>query len=163
MSLVASRRALLACLCLSLGLATSGATQDPGLKLIGLTGADLRESEIAQGDTIIVFWASWSPKCRDVVERASPIAQTWKGRARVILVSFQERAATVRSFLGDKESAVPVYLDESGSFAKKHGVTTLPTLLVLREGQPLYSGKLPSDAEALLRSTLAGDRRPPVR
>jgi thiol-disulfide isomerase/thioredoxin len=132
--------------------AAPGAVQ--GLRLHGLQGEQLAESDLAQGTSIVVVWASWSPRSRDIVERVNPIAQRWGGRARVVTVNFQEETPAVRGFLTGKSLAVPVFLDSDGAFAKKYAVATLPGLLVVRDGQVVYRGKLPDDPDRTLTELL---------
>ncbi|MDH3255067.1 MAG: redoxin family protein [Acidobacteriota bacterium] len=111
-------------------------------------------SELFEGNVIAVFFATWSPRCRDVVERANDLHKVWGGRARVVLVDFQESESEVRRFLGEQDSKVDVLLDRDGSFSKRHGVTTLPTLLVLESGSVAFKGRLPADADSILRPIL---------
>jgi thiol-disulfide isomerase/thioredoxin len=125
-----------------------------GVRLHGLKGEQLAESDLSQGMTIVVVWASWSPRSRDVVERVNPIAERWAGRARVVTVNFQEEAPAVVSFLTGKRLAAPVFLDSDGAFSKKYAVATLPGLLVLKDGQVLYHGKLPDDPDRTLAELL---------
>jgi thiol-disulfide isomerase/thioredoxin len=112
-----------------------------------LKGEQLAESDLAQGTSIVVIWASWSPRSRDIVERVNPIAQRWGGRARVVTVNFQEDAPAVQGFLTGKSLAVPVFLDSDGAFSKKYAIATLPGLLIVKDGQVVYRGKLPDDPD----------------
>lgn len=122
--------------------------------LSGLNGEQLTADALAQGDTILVFWASWSPRCRDIVPRVNAIAESWSGSARVATVVFLEQRGAVESFLSGKRMSVPVYLDGDGAFSKRNAITDLPGLLILRDGKPLYRGALPADPGALLRRHL---------
>ena len=132
--------------------AASAAAQ--GVRLHGLKGEQLTEADLSQGTSIVVLWASWSPRSRDIVERVNPIAGRWGGRARVVLVNFQEDAPVVQGFLAGKSLAVPVFLDSDGAFAKKYAVATLPGLLVVKDGQVVYRGKLPEDPDRTLAELL---------
>lgn len=120
------------------------------VRLAGLRGEQLSEADLARGTTIIVVWASWSPRGRDVVPRVNALAERWGGQARVITVNFQEDRATVDGFLAGKNLRVPVFLDPDGAFAKRHAVTNLPGLLVIQNGVPAYGAKLPDDPDAVL-------------
>jgi thiol-disulfide isomerase/thioredoxin len=121
-----------------------------GVRLHGLKGEQLAESDLSQGTSIIVVWASWSPRSRDIVERVNPIAQRWGGRARVMTVNFQEEPSAVQGFLAGKSLAVPVFLDSDGAFAKKYAVATLPGLLIVKDGAAVYRGKLPDDPDKVI-------------
>lgn len=125
-----------------------------GLRLPGLSGGSLAEGELSRGSTIIVVWASWSPRGRDIVPRVNAIASRWGGKARVITVNFQEDRETVESFLAGKGLAVPVYLDTDGAFSRKNAVTNLPGLLVIKDGETAYRAQLPDDPDAVLAEIL---------
>ena len=119
--------------------------------LPGLDGGSLTEAELLEGGTtIVIFWASWSPRCRDVFERSNAVAAEWKGRARVVTVNFQEEIPEIRAFLRGQTVQVPVYRDPDGRFAKKHSVTTLPSMLIYREGRIVFEGGFSSDSRRVI-------------
>jgi thiol-disulfide isomerase/thioredoxin len=146
--------ALAAALALALLWASAAPLAAQGGNLRGLRGEQLAESDLAQGTTIIVVWASWSPKSRDIVARVNPLAQRWGGRARVITVNFQEERAAVEGFLAGKGLSAPVFLDGDGAFSKKYAVATLPGLLILKDGQVAFRGKLPDDPDRVISEFL---------
>ncbi len=123
-------------------------------RLPGLNGGQLTESNLAQGATILVVWASWSPKCRDIVNRVNALQREWGSRARVATVNFQEDRGDVQAFLRGKSLSVPVYLDSDGSFSKNKAVTTLPGLLVIRDGKTAYRGRLPDNPDSILSGAI---------
>lgn len=116
--------------------------------LAGLRGGRLTEAELARGTHVVIVWASWSPKCRDLVPRANAVARAAGGRARVITVAFRDPPADVEAFLRGRDLRVPVYLDPAGAFAKDHAITDLPGLLILRDGTAAFRGAMPSAADA---------------
>jgi len=122
--------------------------------LQGLGGERLSEADLAQGTTIFVVWASWSPRSRDVVPRINQVAQRWGGKARVVTVNFQEDRGAVESFLAGKGMGATVYLDADGAFSKKYAVATLPGLLIVKDGRVAYRGKLPDDPDRVIAEIL---------
>lgn len=149
-----SRTWMAAALAVSLLLATAMPAPAQDFTLPGLGGGQLTQANLAQGATILVVWASWSPKCRDIASRVNAIQNQWGGRARVVTVNFQEDAATAQQFLAGKGLSVPVYLDADGAFSKRQAVTTLPGLLVIRDGAVAYRGQLPDDPTSILTEIL---------
>lgn len=137
---------------LGLALALPAPAQD--VRLPGLQGGQLTGGDLAQGSTIVVVWASWSPRGKDVVERVNAIERRWGSRARVVTVNFQEDRPTVQGFLSGQSLAVPVYLDADGAFSKKYAVTSLPALLVIRSGEVAFNGRLPPDPSSILDEAL---------
>jgi thiol-disulfide isomerase/thioredoxin len=126
--------------------------QDVSLECLG--GARLSEADLARGTTIVVVWASWSPRSRGIVERVQPLAGRWAGRARVLTVNFQEDRQAVEGFLRGRDLGAPVCLDLDGAFSRKYNVATLPGLLVVKDGQVAYRGKLPEDADRVIADLL---------
>jgi thiol-disulfide isomerase/thioredoxin len=135
-------------------LASIPAPAQESFRLSGLGGGTLTEADLARGATIVVVWASWSPRSRDIVERVNPIAERWGSQARVVTVNFQEDGAAIEPFLAGKGLRPPVYLDREGVFAKRHKVFNLPGLVVFVDGHAAYSGKLPDDPDRLLSEVL---------
>ncbi len=121
----------------------------------GLDGGKLSESDLQNGDSILIVWATWSPHCRDIVSRANAVAGAWAGKAKVQTIVFQEQPGAVRSFLAGTKLSPSTYIDASGAFSKKHAVTTLPGLLIFKNGKLTFSGKLPSDPTALIKRSLS--------
>lgn len=132
----------------------AGAASAESLALPGLDGGELTAADLDRGPVIAVIWASWSPRCRDVVPRVNALARRWSPRARVVTVVFQEKAETVREFLRSQELHPPVYLDSTGAFAKKYAVTTLPGLLIFHRGRADFRGQLPVNPDPVIERAL---------
>lgn len=139
---------------LLLAAASAGLAQRADVELAGLDSGSLKEADLLEGASIVVIWASWSPRCRDIVERVNALHGKWNSRAKVITVDFQEEPGAIREFLSGQRLRPPVYLDRSGAFSKKNAVTTLPGLLIYKDGRVLYRGKLPDDADSLISQVL---------
>lgn len=148
------RRRSFPALALLVALATTPAAAQESFRLSGLGGGALTDADLARGTTIVVVWASWSPRSRDIVSRVNPLAERWGARARVVTVNFQEDGGAIEPFLAGKELRTPVYLDREGVFAKRHKVFNLPALVVFVDGRTAYSGKLPDDPDRLLSEVL---------
>jgi len=123
-------------------------------QLEGLQGGSLSPADLAQGVVIVVVWASWSPHCRNIEARVEALANRWGSQARVIMVNFQEDRSEAEAFLGSRKSQVPVYLDTTGGFSKQYSVTNLPGLLIFKDGNTAFSGKLSRDPNSIISQTL---------
>jgi thiol-disulfide isomerase/thioredoxin len=144
-----------ALLALLLLVATGARASVPdGVRLPGLRGGEVTSADLARGNWVLVVWASWSPRCRDIVERVNALVDQVGGRARVVALDFQEEPAVVEAFLAGKTLRAPVHLDRDGELSKAMGVVSLPGLLVLRSGEVRYQGRLPADAGTLLDDLL---------
>ncbi len=144
---------LFSAIALLLALPASGQAQE--LELPGLGGGRLSESELSQGTHIIVFWTSWAPRGRDVVERANELEERWGSRARVSTINFQEDEGAVSAFLRDKVALrVDVFLDRDGDLSKKYRVNSAPWLLILKDGRTSFSEKLPANPDPVVAQIL---------
>ena len=139
-----------AVLCVAMLAALASPLAAQNIRLQGLGGEQLAEADLVSGTTIVVLWASWSPRSRDIAARVHPLASRWGGRARVVTVNFQEDRAAVEKFLAGKDFGATVFLDPDGSFSKKYGLATLPGLLIIKDGQVVYRGKLPEDPDRVI-------------
>ena len=145
-------RALVLALVLLAGLARFAGAQEISLSCLG--GERLSEGDMSRGVNIVVVWASWSPRSRDIVQRVNPISSRWKGSARVTTVNFQEERQAVEVFLAGKGLGAPVCLDPDGLFSRKYNVANLPGLLVVKSGQVVFHGKLPDDPDRVIAELL---------
>ncbi len=136
--------------------ARDAATGDDRLALPGLDDGQLTAADLARGSTLLVVWASWSPRCRDLGARIDRLAATWSDRARVASVVFQEDPETVREAVEHGRLQAPVYLDPTGDFSQQHAVTTLPMLLIFRNGELAFRGKLAANPDAVVERVLNG-------
>lgn len=148
-----SLRAILA-LGVAVGLLVSVPSAAQDIRLSCLGGESLSDADLARGATIVVVWAAWSPRSRDIVGRVNPLVSRWSGRARVVTVNFQEDRQAASAFLAGKNLAAPVCMDSDGSFSKKYNIANLPGLLVVKDGQVVYRGKLPDDPDRVLEDLL---------
>lgn len=123
-------------------------------RLQGLEGGSLEATDLSRGTYIAVVFATWSPRGKDVVERANEIHDRWGGQAKVIMVDFQEESSEVEAFLAGQRPKAAVYLDLDGSFSKRFSVTHLPALLILKDGAAAFSGRLTKDSNAVISQTL---------
>lgn len=126
--------------------------------LEALDGAPLTAEDLERETFLLVVWASWSPRCRDVTARIDRLAAAWSDTARVASVVFQEEPAKIRAFLGGKSPGAPIYLDRSGDFSKRHEVTTLPMLLIFA-GELAFRGKLSANPDPVIKRVLEQRRR----
>lgn len=122
--------------------------QEPTLRCMG--GERLPASDLKRGIAILVIWASWSPRSQDIEGRIRAIHGHFGGQARIVAVNYQEEAGAVRDFIKGRDFGAPVCLDADGEFSKSYDIATLPGLLILKNGQAVFHGRLPDDAEGVI-------------
>lgn len=144
--------ALLVALTGALSCARQATAQE--ITLPGLSGGQLRESDLRRGNVVAVVWASWPPRCRDVVDKLNAIESRWGSQARVVSINYQESRGDVERFLAGKNLRVPVYLDTEGELSKKYSKPNLPVLLVFRGGEQVVKTALPDDPNPTIQGAL---------
>lgn len=127
------------------------------LPLSGMEGEVLTQEALEHGTTLLVVWASWSPRCRDVVPRINRLAARWSERANVGSVVFQQEPERIVEWLEPEPLDVPVYLDRSGKFSKHYEVTTLPMLLIFKQGEVAFRGSLSGNPDPVIQRILVLD------
>jgi len=81
-------------------------------KVTNLNDADF-DTTIAEGVTLVDFWAPWCGPCRMQVPILEELAESVDGRAKIAKLN----------------------VDEAGTVAERFGVQAIPTLLLFKDGK----------------------------
>jgi thioredoxin 1 len=102
---------------------------EAGSHLPSLTAEQFDET-VATGIVVVDFWASWCPPCRQQLPILVDLARQVEGRALVVKVN----------------------VDEEPELAEEFGVRSIPTLLVMRDGEIVERFTGVQQIETLMRA-----------
>lgn len=85
---------------------------------------------------LLVFWATWCPRCVESVADINRIhAESGGGdRMQVLALDYKESEAKVASFIREKQVAYTVLLDQRGSVARRFRILGIPTYILIDAG-----------------------------
>jgi len=83
-------------------------------KPITLTDATFKET-IAEGVTLVDFWAPWCGPCRMIAPVIEQLAEEYEGKAKIAKVDTDQEQQTAIEF----------------------GIRSIPTLIIFKDGQPV--------------------------
>lgn len=114
-------------------------------------------------ETVLVYWASWCPHCRDSRERIVKLSEDLKAQGIGLYVvdklgGEKETREAAQSFW-EEEEGIPLAYDEGAEIYRKKGLHMLPTVIVLnRKGlvTACEEGQIPD--ESRLESMVAEAR-----
>jgi len=90
---------------------------------------------VAKGVTLVDFWAAWCAPCREVSPVVDQLAEQFKGRIAFVRVN----------------------VDDNPKTSEAYDILSMPTLLLMKDGQPLdrVIGALPkTQLETFLQQAL---------
>jgi thioredoxin 1 len=70
------------------------------------------EATVSEGVTLVDFWAEWCNPCKIVAPTIDELAQQYEGKAKVAKVD----------------------VDSQGELAQQYNVSSIPTLLIMKDG-----------------------------
>jgi thiol-disulfide isomerase/thioredoxin len=81
---------------------------------------------------VLDFWATWCGPCQAELPVVNTVAQRYKDRGvAVVGINTSDEDGLAAYYVRKKGLGFPMVYDEGDSIAKKFGVTTLPTVIVI--------------------------------
>ncbi len=102
----------------------------PSFTLTSLAG---RQVTVAKSDkvTVINFWATWCPPCREEMPELNRFAQSNGQNVAFYAVNLQEPVDRVSEFISKNQYTMTVLLDEEGVVGSKFKISAIPTTIIV--------------------------------
>lgn len=113
-----------------------------GKPLPALTGLDYYKARpsISGNPTIVEFWATWCPPCRESIPHLNEIYKKYESRGLQVLGITDESNLVIRAFTKKIPIDYPVATSRP-DFAEKFGITAIPrAFLVDKTGKIVWVG-----------------------
>lgn len=122
---------------------------------LNLIGADAKPIEVEkwyQGQasltdapvTVVVFWESWCPHCKDEMPKMEPFAEKWKAKGvQVVGLTKVTKSATddtVTKFISDNSIKFPIGKEKEGSMSQAYSVSGIPAAAIVKGGKVVWRG-----------------------
>ena len=113
----------------------------PNFNVTSVTGT-LKTRLSSKGNiTLLNFWATWCPPCKQEIPTIQKLNDAMKGQKfEIMAVDLGESASTVKGFLDQNKITYPVYLDPKNSLAGAYASRGIPTTYILDKSGKFIAG-----------------------
>lgn len=89
--------------------------------------------------TLMIFWATWCPSCKQALPEMEALAMSHGTKANVISVSLDESLPALESYLEKRPMELPVFLGDK-ALADRFGIEAIPTLVIFdKTGRQVFA------------------------
>jgi thiol-disulfide isomerase/thioredoxin len=91
--------------------------------------------------TLLNFWATWCPPCKQEIPTIQKLHETMKGeKFEIMAVDLGESAKSVKAFLDQNKISYPVYVDPKSSLTGLYASRGIPTTYILDKNGKFIAG-----------------------
>jgi len=127
----------------------------PDFTLKNLAGKDVNYQTLVKGkNSIIFFWATWCPHCREAMKEFNGRKEEFKSRnVEMVLVDVDEDPQKVASHVKRHNIAFDVLFDRDSAVSEEYGVIGFPTFVFVDKKGIVkdVQHELPEDYEELFK------------
>jgi thiol-disulfide isomerase/thioredoxin len=106
----------------------------PDFKLTDLDGKTVSLRDLRGSPVMLNFWATWCGPCRSEMPYLQQIYEKWRDKGLILLtINLRETTSTVRQFMQEIKSSLPVLFDTNGDVGNKYSITAIPTTFFVTE------------------------------
>ncbi|MDD5449321.1 MAG: TlpA disulfide reductase family protein [Candidatus Omnitrophica bacterium] len=125
----------------------------PDFTLDDLAGNKVSLSDTVKSNkaTLLVFWATWCPYCREEVPELIKLKPSYEAKGyKIVAIDIGESQKKVDSFVKQNGINYTVLLDTENRIANQYGVMGIPAnILLAQDGTILYRGTTAPPESAL--------------
>eukprot|EP00828_Plagiopyla_frontata_P049001 TRINITY_DN9592_c0_g1_i3.p2 TRINITY_DN9592_c0_g1~~TRINITY_DN9592_c0_g1_i3.p2 ORF type:complete len:333 (+),score=130.40 TRINITY_DN9592_c0_g1_i3:174-1172(+) len=89
--------------------------------------------------TLMIFWATWCPSCKQALPEMEGLAMSHGDKANIVAVSLDEKPAALENYLEKNPLQVPVFLGDQ-KLAARFGIEAIPTLVIFdKAGKQIFA------------------------
>lgn len=89
--------------------------------------------------TILVFWGTWCPSCRDEMPQLEELHRSSNGQFNLVTVAHDPPAKLARYLVANPSLSLPLLVDPPGRVHRRYKVRAVPTTVILdREGKIVH-------------------------
>ncbi len=127
------------------GLETGNKAPDFSLEDVSSNKVSLQETAKANNATLLVFWATWCPYCRQEVPELIKLNSEYKDKGlKILAIDLGESQKKVESFVKQEGISYTVLLDTDNKVASQYGIMGIPNNILLgKDGVIKYRGTRP--------------------
>ena len=123
-----------------------------------VTGLDTYLAENSGKPTVVLFWTTWCPSCKQEIPEMELLNRSHGDRMNIITISLDENVAALDKFFEKGKLDLPVYVGDQ-ALAEKFNVSAIPTLVIFnKEGEMTFSqpGVFPHSMLTAMANKLIG-------
>jgi len=122
-------------------------TDQPNFSVASLNGSVKNRLSTKGNVTLLNFWATWCPPCRQEIPSLQRLYTAMQGeKFEIMAISVGESPATVKAFIEQSKIKYPVYLDPKGSLGRTYASRGIPTTYILDKNGKVIAGIIGSFA-----------------
>ena len=98
-----------------------------------LTGHNVTLSDLENKVVFVNFWASWCPPCKEEMPSVESLFKNMRGNGnfQMITILYKDPYQNGTAYMNQNGYTFPVYSDNTGTAARKFGVTGVPETYVI--------------------------------
>jgi len=135
------------------GNAKKGAEAPSGIQTLDSAGLDTWLKAHTGKPTLVIFWATWCPSCKQALPEMEGLAKSRAEKANVIAVSLDEDLNKLKEYLAEHPLRMPVFAGNR-DLANRFGIEAIPTLVIFDKLGNQIFGKSGAFPQAMLEKVV---------